>query len=723
MRNLGFLKDTTFLRELDNEANKFYWVKITVLDQNEGPVQSIEGRVLPGSVISVDGNSSVRRTCNITFLAEEANNDLTNIDNLLSINKKIEILVGIENHINSTYEDIIWFPQGIYVIVQPTITNNLNSCTIQLTCKDKMCLLNGECAGNLPTSVTFHEYKQSIGYMDCGSKDPAEKIKNPNSYTVYKYEKVIYDESKQEFVGTPAYKRWTKVRGWYESSADDIGKEEAIPQRFYDIIRTLVCNFGGEDLSKIFISDIPLESKQLLRWVNSDGKKLWYNKERNEYAIEETVDWEPDMIFQNNDNIGYTYTDFTYPGELISNIGDNVCSILDRIKEKLGNYEYFYDINGNFIFQEIKNYLNNSYTPVDAFRLDNYRKVDISFNGLSILDGTNYEVDFNNTSKSAYIFEENTGLVSAYTNTPSYTNLKNDFHIWGRNNDKKAIHYHLVIKHKPILTNNNKYNVVFLKDKQGKLTQKLRLATEDDDPSEIIEGYIPADWRAKLFLDGLEKQKVQMRPDIYEQELLDLFEDIYDFTIKLYPDDDSDHRYGAFKTDVVTCPNALTYFFDYLEPYNKMTSCCVDALKTRVYSYQKDSINKMFDNEVPNVIIINGALDEKTKNNIKEKCNQMGEQAYFETNASNNIYDYILETVYGYSAQEVGRELLYQYTNYSETITIQCIPIYYLEANTRITVYNQKAGISGDYIIKSISLPIDVGGTMTINAVRALERI
>ena len=188
MRNLGYLKDTSFLRELDNESNKFYWVKITVLDQNEGPVQSIEGQVLPGSVISIDGSSSIRRTCNITFLAEEANNDLTNINNLLSVNKKIEVLIGIENHINSQYEDVIWFPQGIYVIVQPTITNNLSSCTIQLTCKDKMCLLNGECAGNLPASVTFHEYDQIYGYEKCPSGWlPEDYFKNPNDYTVYGY--------------------------------------------------------------------------------------------------------------------------------------------------------------------------------------------------------------------------------------------------------------------------------------------------------------------------------------------------------------------------------------------------------------------------------------------------------------------------------------------------------------------------------------------------------
>nr|DAE09686.1 MAG TPA: Neugrin [Myoviridae sp. ctjhW4] len=32
--------------------------------------------------------------------------------------------------------------------------------------------------------------------------------------------------------------------------------------------------------------------------------------------------------------------------------GDTVTSALDKIKQVLGNYEYFYDLDGNFIFQE-----------------------------------------------------------------------------------------------------------------------------------------------------------------------------------------------------------------------------------------------------------------------------------------------------------------------------------------------------------------------------------
>jgi hypothetical protein len=59
---------------------------------------------------------------------------------------------------------------------------------------------------------------------------------------------------------------------------------------------------------------------------------------------------------------------------LIGNAGETVVSILDKIKNVLGNYEYFYDVNGNFIFQEIKNYLNTSYSTflINEINENNY---------------------------------------------------------------------------------------------------------------------------------------------------------------------------------------------------------------------------------------------------------------------------------------------------------------------------------------------------------------
>ena len=106
--------------------------------------------------------------------------NLLNVDNVISINKRIKIFIGIENGINVEYDDIIWFPLGVFVITQPNISHAVGGTTVSLSFKDKMCLLNGECGGGLPTSVTFHEYDQVIGYEEV-DKLPAEV----NDYTIY----------------------------------------------------------------------------------------------------------------------------------------------------------------------------------------------------------------------------------------------------------------------------------------------------------------------------------------------------------------------------------------------------------------------------------------------------------------------------------------------------------------------------------------------------------
>ena len=90
MSQSNYLNDKDFLVKLDLNRNKKTYVKINILNADERSVRSIEGRVSSGS-INIDGSSSMRRTCNLTFIADKNENDLTNVDNLLSINKKIKI--------------------------------------------------------------------------------------------------------------------------------------------------------------------------------------------------------------------------------------------------------------------------------------------------------------------------------------------------------------------------------------------------------------------------------------------------------------------------------------------------------------------------------------------------------------------------------------------------------------------------------------------------------
>ena len=69
------------------------------------------------------------------------------------------------------------------------------------------------------------------------------------------------------------------------------------------------------------------------------------------------------------------------------------------------------------------------------------------------------------------------------------------------------------------------------------------------------------------------------------------------------------------------------------------------------------------------------------------------------------------------------REQLYQHTNFNESITINCLPLYFLNTNERIEVFHESSNIYGDYMIKSINLPLSPESLMSITAIRAQQRI
>ena len=795
-----YLKDANFLKALDEDRNKIYHVHITVLDNLNKAIKTIEGEVLPGSSITIDGTSNMRRTCNITFIATKEENDLTDINNLLSINKKIKIVIGIEKKIDfskdiyyfknkdytynedepenggfpptgekgkiyvdrttlksykwdadyqelkSMYDykyDIAWFPLGVFVINQPNLSHAPNGCTISLSCKDKMCLLNGELGGNLPTSVTFHEYDQIIGVVESDTPPlKPNKEKNPlqtidqNDYTIYK---CYTDSSKTEY----SYQTQTEQYGQEESDQEAIFQENgghglrrsdgipaggviSKPQLIFDIIQTLVIYYGGEAASNVIINDVPKELKQLVRQTGDttlyfDTENGYYTTDEREISSQEDIG-KRQRTFEYNEDVGYEYTDFTYPGSLVSNIGDNVCSVLDTIKNTLGNFEYFYDIDGNFVFQEIKNYLNNSYNPTedDSGRLITYYLDDctgtaaIQSNSLQVIGRDNYKADYVADQGSIYNFTEGNNLIMSSTNAPSFVNLKNDYHIQGKNKDGYAIHYHLAIKERPSVFETRK--VIFLKKKDGEeYNGQIRLPIDDNEEGAV--DYTPDDQRAELYLQGLEIAKAGARPDIYQQELLNFFDGIYEQGY--YDDNKKQVPHGRFKGDVYE-PNNLNYFLDYLEPVDRLYGVTVDDIGPKIYTCEQDKVVRIYNKEVPNYLIVDEAMDEDYKRSIQEKCDEEG-QPY--STVPTSLYSKVIIGTIGYAAQEVARDLLYQYSSYNEAISFQCIPIYYLDANKRITIRDRKAGINGDYVIKNITLPLVPNSSMSISATKALERI
>ena len=77
----------------------------------------------------------------------------------------------------------------------------------------------------------------------------------------------------------------------------------------------------------------------------------------------------------------------------------------------------------------------------------------------------------------------------------------------------------------------------------------------------------------------------------------------------------------------------------------------------------------------------------------------------------------------GKSCKDVLDKYLYQKTYANENISLSTIPIYNLQPNDRISIQNENTKINGEYVINSISIPLTYDGTMSVNAVKAIDKI
>jgi hypothetical protein len=107
---------------------------------------------------------------------------------------------------------------------------------------------------------------------------------------------------------------------------------------------------------------------------------------------------------------------------------------LDKIIGMLGNFEYFYDLDGRFIFQEKKTYLNASWNSIVKIENETYVE------NAAFVDKVSYSFGSNN-------------LVKSLSNNPNLGNVKNDFIIWGSRKGVSGaeipIHMRFAIHKKP----------------------------------------------------------------------------------------------------------------------------------------------------------------------------------------------------------------------------------------------------------------------------------
>ena len=650
------------------------------------------------------------------FVNEDEYN-YTNLDNIISLNKKCRVEIGIDNP-TKQYKDysIIWYPQGVYVMINPNLSHQVSGTSISLTLKDKMVLLNGEVGGTIPASTQFDQYD-------------------------------TIDENGEWIIEKPT---------------------------MYQIIYEAVNHFGGEDINKIIISDLDTRVKMVMKWrgstplylIHKDGQHIMSTN----YADAEGEEYE---LYEYGEDVGFIYTDFVYPDELITNPGDNVCTVLDKIKNTLGNYEYFYDTDGNFHFQEIKNYLNTTQaktelqpkkkgvyeTVSDLLLVDPdhsrmyvvqendhwyyYDETESQWKDGGIYLGNDYHVDYSK-GKTVYNFDDSV-LITAFNNTPQWSMIKNDYVVWGirknANGNDVPIRYHLAIDSKPKV--GNTYKVFFYTDPDDNLVKakvpivftsseklfKTKGAAGNfyiiENPSDPNNGKIykwadgqyqlidigltsitTKDWRTELYLNGSTAEPLAINSNYYYTELNNEWPKLYDV------------QAGEWYEEVLKQPSDIDFFLDFIDSNAAISEFSVSNIGRRTITITDNDINCIFRPEIPDYILIEAGQGEETA--AKRAEAEARNQQYIQVDTS--VYDMLIQGGSKNSAYEKVRELLYQHTSYNESITIQAVPIYHLEPNTRVGVRDIESNIYGDYMMSAISIPLDVNGTMSISATRALER-
>lgn len=486
------LLDKDFLKQLDEQHNREIYAKIVALNLEEHPVEEITGKVTGGS-LNVDGSSAVRRSCSLTMVAQNVNIS----DYYWGLTSKFKLEIGLKNFINNEYPDIIWFPQGTYVITGFNTSQSINNFDISIQGRDKMALLNGELGGIIGSLSadfgTLEEVVETVEadgtvtketvYTDIPIKDIIMDVVNHygkepfhniviNDLDDYGLELLDFigdsnvkdgeagmylavdtfnDEVTQIFTDpTTKVKEMELQNGEYVLSPKDPYDIKKIP--YFDPRATLNLGSAGGAIEKTRV-----------KLVGEDGAFS--------DSIYTIINVEPGQT------CGYRLCDLVYAGNLVANVGDSVTSVLDNIIAMLGDFEYFYDLDGRFVFQR-----KASTTYVSWNNIQN------------TTDEEQYAENAALTEPWEYIFEGGK-IINSFSNNPNLANVKNDFSIWGTREGVSGtavpVHMRYAIDKKPVyyktidgaiyVANKDIYQQLF-EDKRNEIIEEEIKA---------IKGYVP----------------------------------------------------------------------------------------------------------------------------------------------------------------------------------------------------------------------------------------
>lgn len=713
------------LQRFDQYPHRETFARITHWDISiPSNKHQIEGRITGGSA-NLDGNSAVRRSCSLTlacpsdFITDDIwlnyNTSLTNrfrlevgltnfnlldenfetinilengiIDNTILDLRKLEtILEGttlilsdvdgdLDGHPNVTYDQdrqIFWFDLGEYVCSSYSVSQSTNSLTINISGKDKMCLLNGEIGGKIESTVDFGTFDQvAEDNTIINTKIPVDEIIRE---AVHHYGQIPYEDIEIEDI--PFHGRILKE---YRYDKPLYLFRNPIGEQFMYNLGT----FNGEQ--EVQLED---ETMAALQSLSNDyfDKTIPELESATHSVYLNGVEYKLHRI-DFGETAGYEQTPLVYPGELIAKPGETITtSVLDKIKNMLGDYEYFFKTNGKFRFQK---------------RATAYA----------------YQDNPSEAEEELYTFPEGKIMFTAFNTTPQISNVRNDFSIWGSRKGVGgadiAIHGRFAIQEKP-----KTYEAFVIEDEEKenfKTKYGVELTSQGGHSVKDTDG---GGWREVLY---------QMAKDYYAYSRIPryvadnedvitkyqpYFTDMLGFWRQIYcPVDNENEKVTGIKYDsegwnvnVNQAPHLLNFCIEFFGlDYPEYSKYSIDKIGYRPDVSNDSSVGAIQYPAIPQIIFYDGDNAPANEENV----------ALFKVPGL--IKDMFSTSTQKRSVYDAAATLKLNKIECLENVSITSIPVFHLEPNTRVKIEGDK------YLITRLTMPLTYNGTMSITASKIIE--
>lgn len=127
-------------------------IKIDLLNENDIIVGSFEG-IATGGNVNLSGDSSYRRSGNLTMVFDKKYNLLPSRDSKVWFNKRLGLSVGLKNY----FDEMVWFNLGRFAISEVDLNLNAVEKTMSCSLLDYCAFLDGTLGGELSHQIIIPE--------------------------------------------------------------------------------------------------------------------------------------------------------------------------------------------------------------------------------------------------------------------------------------------------------------------------------------------------------------------------------------------------------------------------------------------------------------------------------------------------------------------------------------------------------------------------------------